>query len=72
MIDRQRPVHPQIAEILRRRIASGEYPSGSRLPGVVDLAAEWDVAVATISKAVAALRAEGLVYTWSGRGTFVR
>lgn len=71
MIDRTRPVHPQLAHILRARIADGTYPAGERMPGVVALASEFDVAVSTVHRAVAALRAEGLVVTWSGRGSFV-
>ncbi|MGW9030759.1 winged helix-turn-helix domain-containing protein [Streptomyces sp. NPDC055722] len=71
MIDRTQPVHPQIATVLRARIADGTYAPGTRMPGVVALASEFDVAVSTVHRAVAALRADGLVVTWSGRGTFV-
>ncbi|RSR99561.1 GntR family transcriptional regulator [Streptomyces sp. WAC04189] len=71
MIDRTQPVHPQIATIMRQRIADGTYPAGSRVPGVVALSAEFDVAVSTVHRAMAALREEGLIITWSGRGSFV-
>ncbi|MFF5760767.1 winged helix-turn-helix domain-containing protein [Streptomyces longwoodensis] len=71
MIDRTQPLHPQIAEALRKRIADGTYPVGSRLPGVVELSAEFDVAVSTVHRAVATLREEGRIETWSGRGSYV-
>ncbi len=62
---------PQIADELRRRIDVGRYAAGARFPAVVDLAAELDVAPSTIQKAVAALRAEGRLYTVLGQGSFV-
>ncbi|MGW0628902.1 winged helix-turn-helix domain-containing protein [Streptomyces sp. NPDC002758] len=71
MIDRTRPVYPQILEILRARIRDGAYPPGSDMPSVLDVAAEFDVAASTVQRAMAALRAEGLIITWSGRGSHV-
>jgi GntR family transcriptional regulator len=62
----------QLAALLRARIASGELPPGSRIPSLVDLAAEYDLSVVTVRKAVAALVAEGTLMPKSGRGTFVR
>ncbi|MGW3729989.1 GntR family transcriptional regulator [Streptomyces sp. NPDC000851] len=70
-LDRGKPVWPQVAEELRRRIDGGMYPAGDRFPAVVDLAAEFDVAASTIQKAVAALRAEGRLRTVLGQGSFV-
>ncbi|MGW0629857.1 GntR family transcriptional regulator [Streptomyces sp. NPDC002758] len=70
-LDRSKPVWPQVAEELRHRIDGGTYPAGDRFPAVVDLAAEFDVAASTVQKAVAALRAEGRLYTVLGQGSFV-
>ncbi|MEU9186508.1 winged helix-turn-helix domain-containing protein [Streptomyces sp. NPDC048484] len=70
-LDRAKPVWPQIAEELRRRIDVGTYAPGSRFPAVVDLATEFDVAASTVQKAVAALRAEGGLRTVLGQGSFV-
>ncbi|MFF3140695.1 GntR family transcriptional regulator [Streptomyces sp. NPDC057927] len=70
-LDRGKPVWPQVAEELRRRIAAGTYPAGERFPAVVTLAAELDVAPSTVQKAVTALRAEGLLYTVLGAGSYV-
>ncbi|MER7964909.1 winged helix-turn-helix domain-containing protein [Streptomyces ardesiacus] len=70
-LDRGKPVWPQVADELRRRIDAGQYPSGERFPAVVDLATEFDVAASTVQKAVAALRAEGRLRTVLGQGSFV-
>ncbi|MEE1665340.1 GntR family transcriptional regulator [Streptomyces sp. NPDC002387] len=71
-LDRSKPVWPQVAGELRRRIDAGVYPKGERFPAVVTLATELDVAASTVQKAVAALRAEGRLYTVLGQGSFVR
>ncbi|SEO42748.1 winged helix-turn-helix domain-containing protein [Actinacidiphila rubida] len=70
-IDRAEPHWPQVAAEIRRRIGSGTYRAGERLPGTVALAAEFDVSQSTASRALASLRPEGLVYVVSGRGYFV-
>ncbi|WP_067282343.1 GntR family transcriptional regulator [Streptomyces jeddahensis] len=70
-LDRGRPVWPQVADELRRRIEAGTYAAGDRFPAVVELAAEFDVAASTVQKAVAALRAEGKLRTVLGQGSFV-
>jgi DNA-binding GntR family transcriptional regulator len=70
-LDRGKPVWPQLADVLRRRIDGGTYAPGSRFPAVVDLAAEFDVAASTVQKAVASLRSEGRLRTVLGQGSFV-
>ncbi|MFI6358869.1 GntR family transcriptional regulator [Streptomyces sp. NPDC050743] len=71
MIDRTQPVYPQIREILRARIRAGEYAPGTGMPSVLVVAAEFDVAASTVQRAMADLRADGLIITWSGRGSHV-
>lgn len=70
-LDRSRPVWRQIAATIAGRIADGTYAPGSRVPSVVEIAAEWDVAASTAQKVLAALKAEGLVRSEVGLGTFV-
>lgn len=67
-----RPKWEQIADVLRVRIKDGTYAPGARVPSVVKLTAEFDVAGVTARKALASLRAEGEIYTVSGLGSFVR
>ncbi|MEU3097810.1 GntR family transcriptional regulator [Streptomyces sp. NPDC006967] len=54
---------------LRRRNCPGQR--AAHLPGTVALAAEFDVSQSTASRALASLRADGLVYVVSGRGYYV-
>lgn len=67
-----RPVFKQIADRLRAAIASGELVVGGRLPSEQALMDTYGVARGTARDAVDLLRAEGLVRTEHGRGTFVR
>jgi DNA-binding GntR family transcriptional regulator len=73
-IDPTGPVPPyrQIAEIIRERIKSGEYPKGSRIPTESEMVETWEVARTTARRAIALLREEGLVQTVPQRGTYVR
>lgn len=70
-LDRTRPVWRQIAAVITGRIADGTYPPGTRVPSVVEIAAEWDVAASTAQKVLAHLKAEGVVRSEIGLGTFV-
>jgi DNA-binding GntR family transcriptional regulator len=66
------PPSRQIAAALRDRIRSGEYPSGSALPTILELAAEFRVTSNTTRKALGILKDEGLIESVPGYGTFVR
>ncbi|MEU2114838.1 GntR family transcriptional regulator [Streptomyces sp. NPDC016459] len=70
-LDRSKPVWPQVADELRRRLDAGEWKAGERFPAVNQLAAELDVVPSTVQKAVVALREEGRIYTVLGKGSFV-
>jgi GntR family transcriptional regulator len=66
------PKYVQLADILERRIASGELQSNKPLPSEKYLMAEYDVARGTARRAVEVLRDRGLVFTVPQRGTFVK
>jgi GntR family transcriptional regulator len=68
----ERPAYLLVADELRRRIQSGEYPPGSRLPTFDELQRANGVSEIVIRNAVALLRHEGLVDTRRGGGTVVR
>ncbi|MFG2057862.1 GntR family transcriptional regulator [Micromonospora sp. NPDC048930] len=61
----------EIAAELRAAIESGEYPPGSQLPTEHDLAARFDVSRETVRRALASLKAAGLVVTATKSGTTV-
>ncbi|WP_246643939.1 GntR family transcriptional regulator [Nonomuraea ceibae] len=65
-----RPRWQQVADVLRSRIASGEYPP-KHLVSEVRLVQEFGVARDTIRKAIRQLREEGLIYTVANLGSFV-
>jgi DNA-binding GntR family transcriptional regulator len=66
------PPWRQVAASLRRRIDAGEWPPGAPLPTLATLADEYKVGQTTVRKAIAELRAAGLVESVRGWGTFVR
>jgi DNA-binding FadR family transcriptional regulator len=56
---------------LKDRILAGELAPGTRLPSENDLIEEYGVSRTVVREAVTRLRAEGLVETFQGRGSFV-
>jgi len=63
--------YQRIADDLRARISSGEYPPGSQLPTKAELRARYQVAVNTVERAIDELRKAGIVETLQGAGMFV-
>lgn len=67
-----KPLHVTVTEDLRRRISSGEFPIGSKLPSLRNLTIEYDVSEVTAHTAIRALQAEGILESATGSGTFVK
>ncbi|GAA4485430.1 GntR family transcriptional regulator [Rhodococcus olei] len=65
------PPYLRIAEALRERILSGSLRPGQPVPSTRRIVAEWGVAMATATKALAELRNQGLVQVLPGVGTVV-
>ncbi|WP_449282234.1 FadR/GntR family transcriptional regulator [Leucobacter sp.] len=66
------PTLPErVAEQLRRRIASGEFPIGALLPGELDLADELGVSRNSVREALRALVHAGMLGARAGYGTYV-
>ncbi|PRI12415.1 FadR/GntR family transcriptional regulator [Leucobacter massiliensis] len=57
---------------LRRKITTGEWPVGSRIPIEPELAEQTGVGRSTVREAVRSLASVGMLETLPGRGTFVR
>ncbi|UQI45316.1 TetR/AcrR family transcriptional regulator C-terminal domain-containing protein [Streptomyces sp. HU2014] len=71
MAEKNVPPYLRIAAELRRRIADGELSPGDRVPSTRRIAQEWNVALATATKVLTALRQEGLVEARPRVGTVV-
>lgn len=66
-----RPIYAQLMEQIKRRIISGVYAPGEKMPSVRELAAEAAVNPNTMQRAFAQLEQEGLLYTQRTSGRFV-
>lgn len=67
----ERQIWLQLADVLRLRIVTGQYPAGERIPPVRELAAEAGVNPNTMQRALASLEDGGLVTTVRSTGRFV-
>ena len=65
------PLAQRIVAGLKSRILDGSLAPGSKLPSEAELIEEYAVSRTVIREAVTRLRAEGLVETFQGRGSFV-
>ena len=70
--DSYEPAYAQLVSIIRRQIASGVYPPGSRLPSEAQLCKQYEVSPMTVRRAVNLLVEQGVVSTAQGKGTFVK
>jgi len=64
-------IYRQIADQIRRGIASGELAIGDAVPSVRTLAKELVVNANTVAKAYAELIRDGVLETQAGKGAFV-
>ncbi|GGW76758.1 GntR family transcriptional regulator [Streptomyces griseoloalbus] len=72
-IDHDGPVTPyrQLADILKARIARGDWRLGRPIASETRLVQEYGLARSTVRRAIAVLVEEGVVWTVQGRGTYV-
>lgn len=66
------PVYVQLADLIAKRIQSGELKADYPIPSESWMQQNYGVARNTARRAVELLRERGLVYTIGGRGTFVK
>jgi DNA-binding transcriptional regulator YhcF (GntR family) len=67
-----RPLYLRIADEIAGDIRSGRLAEGQPAPSTRAIVRDWNVAMATATKVIGALRASGLVETTPGSGTIVR
>jgi len=65
------PLHRQLREILTRRISSGDYRPGERIPSERELCQEYGVSRTTVRQTLNDLVHEGLLIRVPAKGTFV-
>jgi len=65
------PIYLQLIELIKKRILSGEYPAGDRLPPVRELAALASVNPNTMQKALNELERTGLLFCQRTSGRFI-
>ena len=70
-IDKSIPICPQISDQIAASIASGEFPSQSKLMSVREVAIKAGVNPNTVQKSFEQLEQSGLIYSVRGSGWFV-
>lgn len=72
-IDHEGPVTPyrQLAEILKARIARGDWTEGRPIASETRLVQEYGIARSTVRRALDVLVDERVVWKVQGRGTYV-
>ncbi len=70
-IDDSRPIWAQLVDEFRRRIATSEWPTGTKVPSVRELALELGVNPNTVQKALGEVDRLGLTTTERTAGRFV-
>jgi GntR family transcriptional regulator len=66
------PKYHRIAEAIRADVRAGTLQPGDRLPAETAIAHDHSTSVPTVRQAMAVLRAEGLIESRHGVGTFVK
>src|SRR4051812_37982139 len=65
------PLYKEVKNRITRSLIAGEWKPGAAIPSESQLAAQFQVSVGTIRKAIDELVAEKIVIRQQGRGTFV-
>lgn len=65
------PMYHQLKELLREKIALGEWQPGSIIPSERELSGQYGISRMTARQALNELTTEGILFREQGRGTFV-
>lgn len=66
-----RPIYEQIKDGMRRLIATGAMPPGSKISSVREMASTLAINPSTIQRSYRELEAEGYICSVAGKGSFV-
>jgi GntR family transcriptional regulator len=64
--------YQRIVQDVKDQVRLGRLKGNDKLPSTRELADHYGVAPGTVQRALAELRAEGVVYSHQGRGSFIR
>lgn len=70
--DALEPAYAQLANIVRRQIAAGQFRPGDQLPSEAQLCRKYGISPMTVRRSINLLSDQGVVNTEQGRGTFVK
>ena len=65
------PIYEQIADQIKAMIMNGRLKEGDALPSMQNLAQDLRVSVITTKRAYEILEAEGLIESFTGKGSFI-
>lgn len=71
VLDKKRPICPQLCEQICVNIACGRYKEGERMPSVREMAVEAGVNPNTVQRAYETLETQGVLYSVRGSGWFI-
>ena len=71
VLDKKRPLCPQLCEQICVGIACGKYIEGERLPSVREMAIEAGVNPNTVQRAYETLETKGVLYSVRGSGWYI-
>lgn len=66
------PAYNQLANILRRKIAAGEFRPGEQLPSEAELCSQYQVSNITARRAIKVLVEDEIAETRKGHGTYLK
>lgn len=65
------PMYQQVFDQITAKIVAGDWPAGTALPSIRELASASRVSVITVKRAYQELERAGLIVTRQGKGSFV-
>ncbi|WP_433177239.1 winged helix-turn-helix domain-containing protein [Actinoallomurus sp. CA-150999] len=71
-VSNRRKRYQEVADVIRDRIARGEWQPRSQIPSQVEMAKEFGVSGSTVSDAIAHLRERRYVWTLPHKGSYAR
>ena len=66
-----RPMYLQIMEQVSQRVALGDWPAGTKMPSIREMAVALKVSVITVKRAYLELERDGVIVTRQGKGSWV-